>query len=79
MTVPTTIDPGSWLNKYLTADDGDTDLARALLAAFAQTLMSADAQAVCGAEDGERTRHQTTPDTDPRPAIDAATQAATIG
>jgi transposase-like protein len=54
VTVPSTIDPGAWLNKYLTGDDGDTDLARAMLAAFAQTLMSGEASAVCGAEFGER-------------------------
>ena len=38
MTVPTTIDPGALLSKHLTGEDGDGDLARALLAAFAEHL-----------------------------------------
>ncbi len=55
MTVPTTIDAAGWLGKHLEGDDGDVDLARAMLQAFAQTLMSAQASAVCGAALGERT------------------------
>lgn len=47
MTVPTTIDPGAWLSKHLTGEDGDGDLARAMLAAFAETLMSAHASMMC--------------------------------
>ena len=43
MTVPSTIDAAAWLSKYLEGDDGDTDLARAMLQAFAETLMSAEA------------------------------------
>jgi hypothetical protein len=35
MTVPSTIDAGAWLGKYLEGDDADTDLPRAMLAAFA--------------------------------------------
>ena len=46
MTVPTTIDAAAWLSKYLEGDDGDTDLARAMLQAFAETLMSAEASAI---------------------------------
>ncbi len=37
MTVPSTIDAAGWLSKYLEGDDGDTDLARAMLQAFAET------------------------------------------
>ena len=54
MTVPTTIDPGAWLSKHLTGEDGDGDLARAMLGAFAQTLMSAQASMLCEAGYNER-------------------------
>ena len=54
MTVPATIDAAAWLSKHLEGDDGDVDLARAMLQAFAQTLMSAQASAVCGAGFNER-------------------------
>ena len=39
MNVPTTIDAAAWLGKYLEGADGDTDLARAMLGAFAEALM----------------------------------------
>lgn len=55
MTVPTTIDAAGWLRNYLDADDGDHDLARDMLAAFAQALMSAQASSQCLAGYGERT------------------------
>lgn len=55
MTVPTTIDAGAWLGKYLTGDDTDQDLPRAMLQAFAEALMSAQASMQCGAGYGERT------------------------
>lgn len=58
MTVPTTIDAGAWLGKHLEGDDGDVDLARAMLQAFAQTLMSAQASAQCGAAFGERSEER---------------------
>ena len=54
MTVPTTIDAGAWLSKYLEGAGGDHDLARAMLAAFAEALMSAQASMQCGAAYGER-------------------------
>ncbi len=41
MTVPTTIDAAAWLGKHLDGDDVDGDLPRAMLAAFAEVLMSA--------------------------------------
>lgn len=59
MTVPTTIDAGAWLGKYLEGEEGDVDLTRAMLAAFAETLMSAQASAMCGAGLGERTEERT--------------------
>jgi putative transposase len=46
------------LSKQLEGDDGDVDLARAMLAAFAQTLMSAQASAVCGAAFNERSEER---------------------
>jgi putative transposase len=49
VTVPTTIDAAGWLGKYLEGDDGDTDLARAMLGAFAEALMSAQASSQCNA------------------------------
>ncbi len=59
MTVPSTIDAGAWLSKYLEGDDGDNDLARAMLQAFAETLMSAEASASCGAAYNERSEERT--------------------
>jgi putative transposase len=58
VTVPTTIDAAGWLSKHLEGDDGDVDLARAMLQAFAQTLMSAQASAQCGAALGERSEER---------------------
>ncbi len=55
MNVPTTIDAAAWLGKYLEGADGDQDLARSMLAAFAEALMSAQASMQCGAAYGERT------------------------
>ena len=59
MTVPTTIDAGAWLGKHLEGEDGDVDLARAMLQGFAEVLMSAQASAACGAAYGERTDERT--------------------
>jgi putative transposase len=58
VTVPATIDAAAWLSKQLEGDDGDVDLARAMLQAFAQTLMSAQASAVCGAGFNERSEER---------------------
>ena len=55
MTAPITIDAADRLRNYLESDDGDTDLAREMLAAFAQALISAQASAQCLAGHGERT------------------------
>ena len=60
MTVPTTIDANAWLNIYLTGEDGDGDLARDKLGAFAQTLMSAQASMMCEAGYNERTDERVT-------------------
>jgi putative transposase len=49
MTNPS-IDPAGWLHEHLTA--ASPDLLRSLLTTFIATLMSAEADAVCGAEYG---------------------------
>ncbi len=59
MTVPTTIDAAGWLRNYLESDDGDTDLSRAMLAAFVKVLMSAEASMQCQAAYGERSDDRT--------------------
>jgi len=59
VTVPTTIDASAWLSKYLVGDDADTDLARSMLQAFAEVLMSAQASMQCNAAYGERTEERT--------------------
>jgi transposase-like protein len=58
MTVPTTIDATGWLRNYLESDDGDNDLARDMLAAFAEALMSAEASSQCLAGYGERSEER---------------------
>ena len=55
MTVPSMIDPSAFADKYLTGETGDHDLAREMLATFAEALMSAQASALCEAGYGERT------------------------
>jgi transposase-like protein len=55
VTVPSIIDAADWLRNRLEALDTDGDVARALLQAFAEALMSADASAQCQAGYGERT------------------------
>ena len=58
MNVPTTIDAAAWLGKYLEGADGDTDLVRTMLGAFAEALMSAQASMQCGAAYGERSEER---------------------
>jgi len=59
VTVPTTIDASAWLNNYLSGEDADTDLARAMLQTFAETLMSAQASMQCDAAYNERSDDRT--------------------
>ena len=61
MTVPSTIDAAGWLRNHLESPDGDGDLARAMLQAFAEALMSAEASMQCQAGYGERTAHSDVP------------------
>jgi putative transposase len=59
VTVPSTIDAAGWLRNHLEGDDGDADLARSMLAAFAEALMSAEASMQCQAAYGERSEERT--------------------
>ena len=52
MEVPTKMSPLAWLRKQL--DDGDNDVVREMVKAFAEQLMSAEVDALCGAGWGER-------------------------
>jgi putative transposase len=58
VTVPTTIDATGWLRNHLEGDDGDNDLARSMLQAFAEALMSAEASSQCQAGFGERSEER---------------------
>jgi putative transposase len=53
MTAPSSIDPARFLHEQLAS--ASPDLLRSLLTTFLNTLMSAEADAVCGANYGERT------------------------
>ena len=50
--VETTMDVHAWLRKQL--EQASPDLLRAMVKEFAEALMSADADSVCGAGYGER-------------------------
>lgn len=52
MTVPDTMTPLEWLRKHL--DEASPDLLREMVGAFAETLMAAEADALCNATYGER-------------------------
>jgi putative transposase len=54
VTVPSTLDAAGWLRNHLEDPDGDGDLARSMLQAFAEALMSAEASMQCQAAYGER-------------------------
>jgi putative transposase len=55
--VEPTLDPVVWLRKHL--EQADTDLLREMVRTFVQTLMSAEADAICGAPYGERSEERT--------------------
>ena len=50
MVTPASMDPAAWLRQQL--EHADTDLLREMVRSFADALMSADADAVCGADYG---------------------------
>ena len=52
MTAPSSIDPAHFLHEHLA--QASPDLLRSLLTTMIDTLMSAEADAVCGAAYGER-------------------------
>ena len=52
MTAPSSIDPSAFLSEQLA--QASPDLLRQMLSTFIDTLMSAEADAVCGAEYGQR-------------------------
>jgi putative transposase len=52
MTAPSSIDPTEFLHEQLS--QASPDLLRSMLTTFINTLMSAEADAVCGAAWGER-------------------------
>lgn len=56
--VPEKMNPLAWLRKHLD-DEGGNDLVREMLKAFAEQLMSAEADALCGAGWGERSDERT--------------------
>jgi putative transposase len=57
MTAPSSIDPARFLHEQLT--QASPDLLRQMLTTFINTLMSAEADAVCGAEYGARSAERT--------------------
>jgi len=57
MTAVPSIDMSGWLHEQL--EQASPDLLRGMVRSFAQALMSADADAVCGASYGERTQERT--------------------
>ena len=56
--VPDKMNPLAWLRKHLD-DEGGDDLVREMLKAFAEQLMAAEADALCGAAYGERSPERT--------------------
>jgi putative transposase len=50
VVTPASMDPGSWLRQQL--EHADVDLLREMVRTFADALMSADVDAICGAEYG---------------------------
>ncbi len=56
--VPDTMNALAWLRKHLD-DEGGNDLVREMVKAFAERLMSADVDNVCGAAYGERSEERT--------------------
>jgi transposase-like protein len=57
MTAPNSVDVAAVLRQQVT--QGDPDVLRTMVAAFANALMSADADAICGADYGQRSDERT--------------------
>jgi transposase-like protein len=59
MTAGPSIDMSGWLHEHL--EQASPDLLRAMVRSFAEALMSAEADAVCGAGYGERSEERANP------------------
>jgi putative transposase len=57
MTALQSVDPAAWLRQHVEHTDGD--MLRTMVATFANVLMSAEADAICGAEYGQRSDERT--------------------
>jgi hypothetical protein len=57
MTVNNSVDPAAWLAEQI--QQGDPDLLRSMVKTMAETLMSAEADGMCGAEYGMRSEERT--------------------
>ncbi|GAA4237162.1 transposase-like protein [Streptosporangium album] len=57
MAVTNSVDPASWLAEQI--QHGDPDLLRSMVKTMAETLMSAEADGLCGADYGTRTEERT--------------------
>jgi transposase-like protein len=57
MTAPSSIDPAQFLHEHLS--NASPDLLRSMLTTFINTLMSAEADAVCGAPYGQSSPERT--------------------
>jgi len=74
--VPDKMNPLAWLRKHLD-DEGGNDVVREMLKAFAEQLMSAEADALCGAAYGERSDERTNRRNGYRPRV-FDTRAGTV-
>ena len=59
VAVSNMMDPREWLAQHLADADADADLVRSMLQSFVETLMSAEASAVCNAGYAERSPERT--------------------
>ena len=66
MTAETNLDMSGWMHEQL--EQASPDLLRSMVQMFAEALMGAQADAICGAEFGERSPDRGTPATGTGPA-----------
>ncbi|GAA2795342.1 hypothetical protein GCM10020219_078240 [Nonomuraea dietziae] len=57
MAVNNSVDPAAWLAQQI--ERGDPDLLRSMVKTMAETLMSAEADGLCGAGYGQRSEERT--------------------
>src|SRR2546429_1300117 len=65
MTAPKSVDPAGLLREQL--ESASPDLLRAMVKTFAEALMSAEAEAICGAPYGQRSEERVNPRNGYRP------------